>query len=211
MATIVVLNKKGEKVDSIKLNENIFNGKVNKPLLQQVVSMYLANQRSGTASVKDRQQVSGGGKKPWRQKGTGRARHSSIRSPLWRHGGVTFGPKPKDWSYQMPKKMKRLALISSLNAKINDSTISVIDDLKLDSHKTKEMVGILKNLKLDSKKTIIIGFKADDNLKKAARNIDKVELMRVEDINAYKILVNDQVLVEKKAMERIEKELEKVV
>ena len=124
MASVVIIDKTGKKVDTITLNEKVFDGRVNEALLHQAITMYLANQRQGSAKVKQRAEVRGGGRKPWRQKGTGRARAGSIRSPLWRGGGVTFGPKPKDWHYQLPKKVKRLALLSSLNAKLNEDSIN---------------------------------------------------------------------------------------
>ncbi|MFC1807035.1 50S ribosomal protein L4 [Candidatus Omnitrophota bacterium] len=210
MASISILNKEGKKIGSVDLSDKIFNGKVNKVLLQQAISMYLANRRTGSANTTDRSEARGGGKKPWRQKGTGRARVGSIRSPLWRGGGVTFGPKPKDWHYQLPKKMKKLALISSLNAKLNDDSITVIDELNLESHKTKEFTQILKNLKLDSEKVVVIQSGDDKNLRLAAKNVDKVCLSRAQDINAYQIMMNKKVLLDKTAIEKIEKELAKV-
>ena len=210
MTAVNVLDKNGKKIESIKLNEKIFDKKVNKPLLTQVIQMYLANQRTGSAKVKDRSEVRGGGKKPWRQKGTGRARVGSIRSPLWRSGGVTFGPQSKDWHYQLPKIMKKKALISSLNAKLKEESIVVLDEIKAESHKTKDLLEILKKLKLSSKKLIIISDKKQDNLLKAARNMPKVELSRLEDVTAYQLLVNDKLLIEKSALERLEKNLAKV-
>jgi len=211
MPNIAVIDKKGTKVDTLKLDDKVFSGKVNKPLLQQAITMYLANQRKGSASTKTMGEARGGGRKPWRQKGTGRARAGSRRSPLWRGGGITHGPKPKDWHYQLPKKMKRLALVSSLNAKINDETVVVIDNIKLDSHKTKELFDILKKLKLNTKKIVIMSQDSDDNLKRAAHNIEKVELVRFNDINAYQVIVNDGLLAERSALEKLEKELAKVV
>jgi len=207
MANITVIDNKGKKVDSFGLDEKIFNGKVNKALLQQVVVMYLANQRKSSAKVKQKDEVRGGGRKPWRQKGTGRARAGSIRSPLWRGGGVTFGPEPKDWHYQVPKKIKRQALASSFNAKFKENSITIIDELKLESHKTKEFLSVLKALKLDTDKLIIISGKSDINLLRAARNMKKVAFVRAEDVNAYQVLVNDKILLEKKAMQIIEKRL----
>jgi large subunit ribosomal protein L4 len=207
MANISVINQEGEKADSLKLNTKVFDGSVNKPLLQQVITMYLANQREGNAQTKTRKEVRGGGKKPWRQKGTGRARVGSIRSPLWRGGGVTFGPQPKDWNYQLPRKMRKSALSSSLNAKLNENNITVVDELKLQTHKTKELTDILKKLKLNEKKLIIVKHQPDDNIKRAARNIRGVSLSRAKDINAYQILVSEGVLVEKQALEEIAKDL----
>jgi len=207
MANIDVINKSGSKVDTLELNEKVFNGKVNKPLLQQVVTMYLANQRIGSANTRDMGEARGGGRKPWRQKGTGRARVGSRRSPLWRGGGITFGPKPKDWHYQLPKKLKKSALCSSLNAKLNEKNIKVIEDLKLESHKTKELNDILKKLKLSSKKTLILSDGDNINLHRAANNLKRIELLRSQDTNAYNVIVNDSVLVEKKALEKLSKDL----
>jgi large subunit ribosomal protein L4 len=207
MANITVVDNKGKKVDSFGLDKKIFNGKVNKALLQQVVVMYLANQRKSSAKVKQKDEVRGGGRKPWRQKGTGRARAGSIRSPLWRGGGVTFGPKPKDWHYQVPKKIKRQALISSFNAKFKENSVTIIDELKPESHKTKDMLSMLKALKLDTDKLIIISGKTDLNLLRAARNIKNVALARAEDVSVYQVLVNDKILLERKALQIIEKRI----
>jgi len=207
MLTITVYDKNGKKLEALKLDETVFDGKVNKPLLHQAITMYLANQRLGSAKVKDRAEVRGGGKKPWRQKGTGRARAGSIRSPLWRGGGITFGPQPKDWHYQLPKKIKKKALVSSLNAKLNEKNIIVIDELKLDSHKTKELYGILKKLKLTASKTAIISKSSTDNIRKAAGNIYRAELIRPEDLNAYQVIVNEKILIERDALKGIEKDL----
>ena len=133
-----VVNQKGKVVRTLELDQKVFDGKINMSLLHQAVVTYLANQRKGLASTKTRGEVRGGGRKPWRQKGTGRARVGSIRSPLWKGGGATFGPKPRDYSQKMPQRMKALALKSALNAKLNDKELMVIDDIKLRSHKTKE-------------------------------------------------------------------------
>lgn len=207
MANITVVDNKGKKVDSLGLDDKIFNGKINKALLQQVIIMYLANQRKSSAKVKQKDEVRGGGAKPWRQKGTGRARAGSIRSPLWRGGGVTFGPEPKDWHYQVPKKIKSNALLSSFNAKFKEDSITIIDELKLESHKTKDILTILKALKLDTDKVIIVSGKPNINLLRAAKNIKKVVFVRAEDVNAYQILVSDKILLEKQAFEIIEKRL----
>ena len=211
MASIAVIDKKGKKVDTITLNEKVFDGKINQALLHQTITMYLANKRQGSAKVKMCSEVRGGGRKPWRQKGTGRARAGSIRSPLWRGGGVTFGPEPKDWHYQLPKKMKRLALLSSLNAKLKEESIVVIDSIGLESHKTKELTETLKKIKLSTVRLVIVASKSDDNIKRAASNIKKAQLIRVEDVNAYELLVNDKLLIEKSALEKIEKDLTAVV
>ncbi|NQT90981.1 MAG: 50S ribosomal protein L4 [Candidatus Omnitrophica bacterium] len=207
MTNTVIYNIKGEKVGNLKLNEKLFDAGANKPLLQQAVTMYMANQRKGAANAKGRAEVRGGGKKPWRQKGTGRARAGSIRSPLWVGGGVTFGPQPKDWHYQLPKKIKRQALAASLSVKLSEKNLTIIDELKLQSHKTKELAGIVKKMKLDAKKLLIVSQDPDKNLKLAAGNIAKISLHMAQDINAHQILINDSVLIEKAALETIEKKL----
>jgi large subunit ribosomal protein L4 len=207
MPDINVVDKNNKKIESLELNEKIFNGKVNKFLLQQVVKMYLANQRKSFAKVKTREEVRGGGKKPWRQKGTGRARAGSIRSPLWRGGGVTFGPIPKDWHYQLPKKIKRLAVISSINAKLNEGNVMVLDEFNLETHKTKDLLVVLKSLKLNNEKVLVLPAKNDNNLLRAANNIKKLKTIRIEDVNAYDILVNNKILFEKEALKRLEKRL----
>jgi large subunit ribosomal protein L4 len=207
MPEIDVVDKNNKKIDTLKLSDKIFDGRANRFLLQQVVNMYLANQRKSFAKVKTREEVRGGGKKPWRQKGTGRARAGSIRSPLWRGGGVTFGPSPKDWHYQVPKKVKRLALISAINAKLNEGNVIVIDRLEMESHKTKDMFAALKLLKLDVEKTVIIPACTETNLLRASHNIKKISMIRNEDVNAYDVIVNDKILFEKEAIKKIEKRL----
>jgi large subunit ribosomal protein L4 len=209
MPNITVVDRNNKKTGVVELSDKIFDGKVNEFLLQQAVTMYLANQRKSFAKVKDRAEVRGGGKKPWRQKGTGRARVGSIRSPLWRGGGVTFGPAPKDWHYQIPKKMKNLALISSINAKIKEGSVIVINDLDLASHKTKELADILKNLKLNAKKVAIVPNGSKENLLRAGRNIKNTSIFRIADINSYEVLVNDKLLLEEKAVLKLEKRLGK--
>ena len=207
MANIDVVDKSNKKLEVLELSDKIFGSKVNVFLLQQAVTMYLANQRKSFAKVKTREEVRGGGKKPWRQKGTGRARAGSIRSPLWRGGGVTFGPIPKDWHYQLPKKIKKQALISSINAKINKGNIIVVDEISPASHKTKDMSAILKNLKINAEKVIIVADLPGANLLRSGRNIRNLNIVRVEDVNAYDILVKDKLVFEKKALKKLEKRL----
>lgn len=211
LKNISVLNAKGEKVENIKLNEKVFTGTINKPLLYQTLNMYLANKRQGNANTKDRSEVSGGGRKPWRQKGTGRARAGSIRSPLWRGGGIVFGPNPKDWHYDLPKKMKKRAMLSAVNIKIKENNLVIIDEINLDSHKTKGFSDILASLKIKNKKILIIDNKENKNLKIASGNIPKVYLVRLQDINAYEILSADTVLIAKQAFQALENDLAKVV
>jgi large subunit ribosomal protein L4 len=207
MVKIDVVDKNNKKSGSLELNSKIFNSKVNAFLLQQAVNMYLANQRKSFARAKTREEVRGGGKKPWRQKGTGRARAGSIRSPLWRGGGITFGPLAKDWHYQLPKKIKKQAIISSVNAKLNEGNVVVIADLDFSSHKSKEMAGFLKNLKINNDKVIIVSDAPGVNLLRSGRNIKNLSIARVEDVNAYDILVNDKLVFEKSALKKLEKRL----
>ncbi|MFH1854273.1 MAG: 50S ribosomal protein L4 [Candidatus Omnitrophota bacterium] len=190
-----VYSLSGKKVDKFKLNPDIFSVDINKPLLHQVVVMYLANRRQGNASTKTRANVRGGGRKPWRQKGTGRARAGSNRSPLWRGGGVVFGPHPRDYRFSMPKKMKRFALLSSLSAKTKDSEIMVLEkDPEFSQPKTKEMAKILTALKTYGKRILYLYAKRDDNLFRSCRNIEGLTMRLCEDINAYDVLSNTNIL-----------------
>jgi large subunit ribosomal protein L4 len=210
MVNVDVVDIDNKKLEVLGLNEKIFNSKVNEFLLQQAVNMYLANQRKSFAKVKTREEVRGGGKKPWRQKGTGRARAGSIRSPLWRGGGVTFGPIPKDWHYQLPKKIKKQALVSSINAKLKEGNLIVVDKLALSSHKSSQMHGILKRLKINAEKVLIVAGLPEVNMIRAGRNIKNLNILRAEDVNAYDILVSNKLVFEKSALEKLEKRLVRI-
>ncbi len=207
MITIPVYNIKGDELEKINLDEKFFDGKVNKALLHQVVLMYQANKRQGTASTKTRKEVSGGGKKPWKQKGTGRARAGSIRSPLWRHGGVVFGPHPHDFGYDLPQKMKKLAVQSSFNAKFNDNELFVLDSIKLISAKTKEFNNIVKNLCprfADGKNTnLFVLSNIDKNTLLASRNIRGVSVKSDRNFSAYDVLKHKNLIVTKDALNNI--------
>lgn len=193
-----VYSLSGKKVDKFKLDPEVFSAKVNRPLLHQTVVMYMANQRQGTASTKTRGEVRGGGRKPWRQKGTGRARVGSIRSPLWRGGGVIFGPRPREFGYNLPKKMKRSALISSLSAKTQDKEIIVIEkDPNLAQPKTKDIANILSALKVHNKKILFIYSKKNGNLVRSCRNIKNLTLRFSDGFNAYDVLSNSRILFSK--------------
>ena len=168
--TLPIYNTEGKEVDTLKLDAKIFDGVVNADAIYQAVNAYRANQRKGLASTKTRGEVSGGGKKPWKQKGTGRARVGSTRSPLWRHGGVVFGPHPRDFYYTLPQKIRMLALKSSLNEKLNQNNLIVLDSLKLEKPKTKEALKVFSNLKV-SQSTVLLLEKVDENSKLALRNI----------------------------------------
>ncbi len=169
------------------LDPEIFNGEVNKAVLYQVIRMYQANKRQGTADTKTRANVRGGGRKPWKQKGTGRARAGSIRSPLWKGGGTIFGPHPRDYSYNLSKKIRTQALTASLNSKYNSNELLVVDNVAVDKPKTKEFKKILVSLKLNQKSLFVLD-KIDDSLKLASRNLREVVLKNADDLNALDVL-----------------------
>jgi large subunit ribosomal protein L4 len=203
MPKVDVYNINGQKVGDMELSDDIFAVKVNKVAMHSAVVNALANARQGTQSTKTRSEVRGGGKKPWRQKGTGRARHGSTRSAQWVGGGVALGPKPRSYSYTLPKKVKRLALKSALTSKVLDNNIIVLDDLKLEAIKTKEMVNVLNNLKVDTTALIVLPG-VDRNVVLSARNIEGVKTATTSSINTYDILRYNKFIVTKEAVSRIE-------
>ncbi|NBI05652.1 50S ribosomal protein L4 [Senegalia massiliensis] len=203
MPKVALYNVSGEQIDDIELNDNVFGVEVNKHVLYEVVKNQLANKRQGTQSVKTRAEVRGGGRKPWRQKGTGRARQGSIRAPHWVGGGVTFAPKPRDYSYSVPKKVRRLAMKSALSSKVLDNELFVVDEMKMDQPKTKEMANILKNLNAN-KKALIVMDRKDENVIKSARNIEGVQTALVNTINVYDILKYDAFIITKDAVKKVE-------
>ena len=200
---IPVYSKEGEKIDNLQLDDKKFGGPIRNKLLRDAVTMYEANKRQGTACTKTRGEVAGGGRKPWVQKHTGRARAGSIRSPLWKGGGVSFGPRPRDYSYAIPKKARKLALYTALSAKVRDNELVVIDNLNFDIPKTKQMVGILKALNIDNSGCLIVIPKANENVWKSARNIPSVKIMTSTELNAYEILRPKKVLLTKEALSSI--------
>ena len=200
---IPVYSKEGEKVDNLQLDDKKFGGPIHKKLLRDAVIMYEANKRQGTASTKTKGEVAGGGRKPWAQKHTGRARAGSIRSPLWKGGGVSHGPKPRDYSFSIPKKAKRLALYTALSAKARDNELVVIDDLNFDVPKTRQMVSILKALNIDNSSCLIVIPKANETVWKSARNIPSVKVMTSTELNAYEVLRPKKVLLTKEALSSI--------
>lgn len=202
MANVKVLNMSGSEVGTIDLNDDIFAVEVNEHVLHQAVVQYLANQRQGTKSAKTRSEVRGGGRKPWRQKGTGRARQGSIRAPQWTGGGVVFAPKPRDFSFKLNKKVKRLALKSALTSKVNENKFIVMDELKLDTIKTKEMKNILNNIKVE--KALVVLEDGNKNVVLSTRNIPNVKTASVNTINPYDILKYDTFVVTKDAVAKIE-------
>ncbi|MBI4844667.1 MAG: 50S ribosomal protein L4 [Nitrospirae bacterium] len=200
MPQVDLLNKDNKAVNKVDLPDDIFGVEVRKDLLHDVVRNYLANRRQGTASTRTRGEVSGGGKKPYRQKGTGRARAGSNRSPVWRGGGTVFGPKPRDYSYRLPKKVKWGALSSALSSKTASGQIFVIDNLTVSGPKTKELYSVLKGLGLDMS-VLIITPEKDSALELSARNIPNVDIARVNELNVYSILNHEKVLILKKSVD----------
>jgi len=202
MASVNVYNMSGEQVGEMELDDGIFGIEVNDHAVHQTVLQYLANQRQGTQSAKTRAEVSGGGKKPWRQKGTGRARQGSSRSPQWRGGGVVFAPKPRDYSFKLNRKVKRLALKSALTSKVLDNKLIVLDELKFDEIKTKSMQNVLNNLNL--KKALIVIPDNDRGVVLSARNIPGVKTAGVGTINVFDILKYDTFLVTRDAVNMLQ-------
>ncbi|MBI2471099.1 MAG: 50S ribosomal protein L4 [Planctomycetes bacterium] len=200
---IPVYSKTGEKIDNLQLDDKKFGGPIRNKLLRDAVTMYEANKRQGTASTKTKGEVAGGGRKPWTQKHTGKARAGSIRSPLWKGGGVSHGPRPRDYSYAIPKKARKLALYTAMSAKVRDNELVVIDDLNFDIPKTKQMVGILKALNIDNSSCLIVISKANETVWKSARNIPSVKIMTSTELNAYEILRPKKVLLTKEALSSI--------
>ncbi len=207
MEKIVTYKKDGKKGKEIDLSSEIFGVRVNERLLELVLRMYGNNKRTGNAHTKTRAEVRGGSKKPWRQKGTGRARVSSIRSPLWRGGGTVFGPRKRDIYYAIPKEIKRQALISALSKKYKEDAIVVVDDLTLSSHKTKELFNILVNVGIEEKKALFITGNLDENTEKASGNIEKLSVRRVLDVNAYQIMRKRVILLDVATVEMLEKRI----
>lgn len=197
-----VYDLNGKVVDSIQLDEKIFNGHINETLLYEAKKMYEANTRGAIASSKTRSEVSGGGVKPWRQKGTGRARVGSSRNPLWRHGGVAFGPKPRDFSYVMPKKAVKRALLSGLNARLSEELIKPVVKIEMEAIKTKKAEGILNNLKVKGKILLVVDT-MDTNTMLSFQNIKNVSLKEGRNINVRDILLSEWLVIEKSALEKL--------
>lgn len=203
MAKVKMLNMAGAEVGEVTLNDEIFGIEPNEIAVQTVVKNYLANQRQGTQSAKTRSEVRGGGRKPFRQKGTGRHRQGSTTDPTQVGGGIVFAPKPRDYRYAVPKKVKRLALKSVLSAKVADKEIIVLDELKFAEPKTKEMVKVLENIKAD-KKALIVMDEKDENVVRSASNIQGVRTALVSTMNVYEIINRYSLVLTKAAAERIE-------
>lgn len=202
MLKVDVLDMKGKKVKDIELNENVFGVDVNDIVVHTALVNYLANQRQGTQSTKTRAEVRGGGRKPWRQKGTGRARQGSIRAPQWMKGGIALGPKPRSYKYAIPKKMRKLALKSVLTSKVEEKELIVVDKLELKEIKTKEMVKVLNNL--NTKKALIVLSEKNLNVQASARNIENVKTTLVNTINVFDLLKYDNLVVTEDAIKKLE-------
>ncbi len=214
METIIlpVHDYAGKEVDTITLDKKIFDGIINSSVVYQAINAYRANQRKGLAATKTRGEVSGGGKKPWKQKGTGRARVGSTRSPLWRHGGVVFGPHPRDFSYTLPAKIKNSALKSCLNSKLKGNSIIVLDSLKIEKAKTKEITQLLTNLKIKIKELkqnniLLLLDKIDKSLKLSVRNLSYLNFNTAEQTHAYEILNCRKVIITKAGLADLTKRL----
>ena len=203
MPKVNVYNQLGEVVGDIELNEAIFGIEVNEHVVYEVVKNHLANRRQGTQSAKTRAEVRGGGRKPWRQKGTGRARQGSIRAPQWKGGGVVFAPKPRSYRYSVPKKVRRLAMRSVLTSKVLEGELKVLDALTIDAFSTKKAKEILKNLNLETK-TIIVLSEGNEKIVKSFANLPKVETVVVDYMNVYDLLGFDNLVIVKDALSKIE-------
>lgn len=204
MPEVEVKDGNNNTIGKITLRDDIFGVQAKQGIVHDAVINYLANQRQGTHATKTKGLVSGGGKKPWKQKHTGRARSGSIRSPLWRGGGIVFGPQPRDYSYNLPKKVKRLALMTAFQEKLSSGEVVIIDNLSLEKPKTKDMVSILKNLGLHDKSVLIVLPEKNDTILLSARNIPGVSVTRAMDLNTYDILSKNVVLMTREAAAKLE-------
>lgn len=202
MAKIDLLNREGSAVGEIELSDAIFMSQINIPVMHQAVRVYLNSQRRGTHSVKNRAKVAGGGKKPWRQKGLGRASFGSSRNPVWRGGGVAFGPTPHSHNIEMPKKMRRAALYSALSSKLSEGKLVVVDELNFDAPKTKEMARVLANLEAKSALVVLAG--GSENTALSARNMVGVEAVPFTGMNTYNVLYHDKLIFTKEALAAFE-------
>lgn len=206
MPKVALYNISGEQVGELELSDAVFGIEPNKHVLHEAVVMQQASQRQGTHKVKGRSEVRGGGRKPWKQKGTGRARQGSIRSPQWKGGGIVFGPTPRSYAYKLPKKVRRLAIKSALSSKVIENEIIVLDQLQLSQPKTKEIVALLKNLNVD-RKALVVAPIFDENVALSARNIPGVKFVTADGINVLDVLVHDKLIITKEAVQKVEEVL----
>ena len=203
MPKVALYDMSGAQIGELELNDSVFGIEPNKSVMYDFVKMQLANKRVGTSSTKTRAEVKGSGKKPWRQKGTGRARVGSRRNPVWTGGGIVFGPKPRDFSYRLPRKVRKLAMKSALSSKVLENNLIVVDQLSFDEPRTKQMVATLQALN-SGKKTLVITADGDANITKSARNIPGVKPLRVDYINVYDLLKYDTLLITRDAVAKVE-------
>ena len=206
MPVVKVKNLKDEEVGELELSDAVFGAPLNKPLIYSAVKCYLANQRAGTSATKTRGDVRGSGRKLWKQKGTGRARIASLRSPLWKGGGNVHGPQPRDWSYSIPKKMRRGAMRSVLSERLREGGVVIVDNFELPSHKTREFAGALEALGLN-KRTLIVEAARNDKLELSSRNLREVTLVSPGSVNVYDILTHEQVALSREAAVQLDKQL----
>ncbi len=203
MPKVALYDMSGAQIGELELNDSVFGIEPNQAVMYDFVKMQLANKRVGTSSTKTRAEVSGSGKKPWRQKGTGRARVGNRRNPVWTGGGIAFGPRPRDYSYRLPRKVRKLAMKSALSSKVLENNIIVVDQLSFDEPRTKQMVATLQAIN-SSKKTLVVTADGDANITKSARNIPGVKPLRVDYINVYDLLRYDTLLITRDAVAKVE-------
>ena len=207
MALVDVINQKGEKVDSIELDEKVFDTEVREHLIQQVVVWQLAKRRSGSASTKTRSDARGGGKKPWRQKGTGRARAGTIRSPLWKGGGTIFGPHPRSYAYTIPKKVRKAALRSVLTARLRDDQLTVVDKIDLEAPKTKMFLQVCNEMGFEDQKTLFLTAEKDETLIRSSRNVYRYLTLPLDGLNVYDLLRFERLVILRDAVPLIHERL----
>ncbi len=205
MAVADVYNTSNEKVGEVELNDAVFGVEIKPHILHDVVKMQLANRRAGTACTKTRAEVAGSNKKPWRQKGTGRARSGSRRSPLWRGGGTVFGPKPRDYSYRLPRKVRQLGLRMALSARLAENNLVVLDSFDLEQIKSKDFVGVMSKMNIANGLIVIAG--ANENLQKSARNVNGFRVLSTEGLNVYDILLHHRLVLLKESIGKLEERL----
>ncbi|OGX68294.1 MAG: 50S ribosomal protein L4 [Paenibacillus sp. RIFOXYA1_FULL_44_5] len=206
MPKVALYNVSGEQVGEIELSDAIFGIEPHTHVLHEAILMQQASLRSGTHDVKGRSEVRGGGRKPWKQKGTGRARQGSIRSPQWRGGGIVFGPTPRSYAYKLPKKVRRLAIKSALSSKVLFDNIIVLDQLQMNQPKTKDLVNILNKLNV-GRKALVVGAQEDVNVALSTRNIPGVKFVTAEGINVLDVMVHDKLIITREAVEKVEEVL----
>lgn len=205
MAVTALYNTDNKKVGEVELSDALFGIRVQPHILHDVVRMQLANRRAGTACTKTRKEVRGGGAKPWRQKGTGRARAGTSRSPLWRSGGTTFGPKPRDYSYKLPKKVRRLGLKMALSARLSEENLLVLDGFQMEEIKTKKFMDVMQNLKIAN--GLIVTPERDENLEKSSRNVNGIKVISAAGLNVYDILLHHNLVLLKTSIDKLEERL----